>query len=239
MYTCVIVYCILYIAYCILYIVYWILYIVYCICILYMYMYKMYMYIYIYIYRHSWGNIWENDCTTFSGASAYCWWFSLTQIILVMALVFLGQAALESREQQTTHWWPTKKTQTYTVFLTYPPNETHPMANPSCLCLSLSLYIYIYRNTMYTTYSTKHEQTKIHSQVQSCTPCQPSQNCREDRSILGRLLKSAALQSSQCHGGRTSPRGVGWILWDFMELWGYHDYYGIIYGDIMDKSMGI
>ena len=144
-YTCIhvllyIVYCILHIAYCILYIEYCILYIVYvycictcikCIC------------VYIYIYRHSWGNIWENDCTTFSGASAYCWWFSLTQIILVMALVFLGQAALESREQQTTHWWPTKKTQTYTVFLTYPPNETHPMANPSCLCLSLSLYIYI------------------------------------------------------------------------------------------------
>ena len=139
-YTCIHVYmcyCILYIAYCILYIEYCILYIVYvycictcitCIC------------IYIYIYRHSWGNIWENDCTTFSGASAYCWWFSLTQIILVMALVFLGQAALESREQQTTHWWPTKKNTNIYSFFDIPTKWDTPHGK-SQLFMSLSLYI--------------------------------------------------------------------------------------------------
>ena len=149
MYTCVycilyILYCILYIAYCILYIVYWILNIVYCICILYMYMY-MYICIYnIYTYTGIVEGIYEK----------------------MIALLLVGRLRIArgfpwDRSSQLWPWsfwdrlrWSPesnkphtgdlqKKTQTYTVFLTYPLNETYPMTNPSCLCLSIYIYIEI------------------------------------------------------------------------------------------------
>ena len=119
-YTCIHVY----IVYCILYIVY------------------VHVYVCIYIYTHTYTGIvegiWENDCTTLSGASIARGvpWHRSSQL---WPWSFWDRLRW-SPESNKPHTGDLQtKTQTYTAFLTYPLNETYRRTNPSCLCL----YIYI------------------------------------------------------------------------------------------------